>query len=565
MTKSILHYFIIILIVALLSSCFISATLISNSLLSTTKQDMLYSLKLIDYAMDYQQPLEEQIEKLNPLAYSDQTRISIINKKGDVVADTGSESVSENHAQRQEVQEALLNQEGYARRRSETTNENMLYVAIYSQGYILRLSIPYNGLIDHLPSLIPALSISAIVSFGIAYFLSRKLAFTISKPIIEISESLDQMSNDFRFDLKQYDYQEFNIIVDTIRNLSHRLRKSMREVKLERIKMDEILKQMNEGFVLLDENYKILSINAKAVSILGDMKPYDQFMDYLYYPDIINALENNVPKQEIQIKINHSIYACYISRINLGTTLLFVDITVAKKAEKMRSEFFSNVSHELKTPMTSIRGYSDLLVQGLVLDESQKQNMLKKIQDEVTSMSTLINDILMLSRIENMDVEVEMMPMKMKGLVEEVLESYEVEIAQHGISVHADFKEMIYVGNHQQIYTLFNNVIGNAIKYNQDYGSVDIEIEALGDAMKIVVKDTGIGIPIADQARVFERFYRVDKGRSKQRGGTGLGLAIVKHIVSHYNGTIYLTSHLNQGTTIEIILPQQNISQEKGT
>lgn len=561
MTKSILHYFIVILIVALLSSCFISATLISNSLLSTTKQDMLYSLKLIDYAMDYEKPLEEQILKLNPLAYSDQTRISIIDEKGDVVADTVSEDISENHLERQEIQDAIHYREGYAQRRSETTNQNMLYAAIFSQGYILRLSIPYNGLIDHLPSLIPALSMSAIVSFGIAYFLSRKLAFTISKPIIEISESLDQMSDDFRFNLKQYDYQEFNIIVDTIHNLSHRLRKSMREVKLERIKMDEILKQMNEGFVLLDENYKILSINAKAISILGNMKPYDQFMDYLYFPDIINALENKVPKQEIQMKINHSIYACYISRIDLGTTLLFVDITVAKRVEKMRSEFFSNVSHELKTPMTSIRGYSDLLAQGLVQDETQKHNMLKKIQDEVTSMSTLINDILMLSRIENMDVEVEMTPMKMKSLVNDVLESYEIEIAQHSIHIHKDFNDMIYVGNHQQIYTLLNNIIGNAIKYNKDGGEVYIDVVTVEEAMKIIVRDTGIGIPLADQARVFERFYRVDKGRSKQRGGTGLGLAIVKHIVSYYKGTIHLTSELEKGTIIEIILPQQTLKE----
>lgn len=561
MTKSILRYFIIILIVALLSSCFISATLISNTLLSTTKQDMLYSLKLIDYAMDYQKPLEEQIEKLNPLAYSDQTRISVIDTQGNVVADTVSESVSENHAKRQEVIDALGHKEGYARRQSETTNQNTLYVAIYNQGYILRLSIPYNGLIDHLPSLIPALSISAIVSFVIAYILSRKLAFTITKPIIEIGESLDQMSEDFRFDLKKYDYQEFNVIVETIGNLSHRLRKSMREVQLERIKMDEILKQMNEGFVLLDENYKILSINAMAITILGNMKTYDQFMDYLYYPEIINALETNIPKQEIQIKINHNIYACYISRIDLGTTLLFVDITATKKAEKMRSEFFSNVSHELKTPMTSIRGYSDLLVQGLVQDEKQKQVMLGKIQIEVNNMSTLINDILMLSRIENMDLEVEMMPMKMKGVVEEVIESYEVELSRHFITIHTQFDDIIYTGNHQQIYTLLNNLIGNAIKYNKDYGEVFINIESLGEAIKIIVKDTGIGIPLADQSRVFERFYRVDKGRSKQRGGTGLGLAIVKHIVSHYNGTIHLNSELNRGTTIEIILPQQTIKE----
>ena len=557
MTKSILRYFLIILIVTLLSTCLISATLISRSLLDTTKQDMLYSLKLIDYAIDYQKPLEEQIEVLNPLAYSPQTRISIINQSGQVVADTVKQAISENHGDRQEVQEAISEGVGYAQRQSETTHENLLYVAYFHNDYILRLSIPYNGLMEYVPTLIPVFSMSALVSLVIAFFLSRKLAITISKPIIEISDSLDHMSDDFRFELKQYDYQEFNIIIDTIHNLSHRLRKSMREVKLERIKIDEILKQMNEGFVLLDENYKILSINAKAITILGDMKPYDQFLDYLYYPDIIQALNNNVPKQEVQIKINHSIYACYISRIDLGTTLLFVDITASKKAEKMRSEFFSNVSHELKTPMTSIRGYSDLLAQGYIQDEKQIKMMLNKIQNEVTNMSTLINDILMLSRIENMDIEVEMTPIKMKPLVLDVLESYAVEVKNHDIHIHSDFQDMEYIGNHQQIYTLLNNVIGNAIKYNQDHGEVDIQIDSQGDAMRIVVSDTGIGIPLADQSRIFERFYRVDKGRSKQRGGTGLGLAIVKHIVSHYKGTIHLTSELDKGTTIEIILPQQ--------
>ena len=156
-----------------------------------------------------------------------------------------------------------------------------------------------------------------------------------------------------------------------------------------------------------------------------------------------------------------------------------------------------------------------------------------------------------------MDIEAEIMPLKMKGIVDEVLESYEVEIAKHDIHIEYDFDEMTYMGNHQQIYTLLNNLIGNAIKYNKDHGQVFVDIEAQGDGMKIVVEDTGIGIPLADQGRVFERFYRVDKGRSKQRGGTGLGLAIVKHIVSTYKGTISLKSELNVGTTIEIVLPQQ--------
>lgn len=558
MTKSILRYFIIILIVALLSSCTISAMLVSNGILDTTKHDMLYSLKLIDYALDYDAPLESQIEKLNPLAYSDDTRISVIDVQGDVVADTARDSISENHLERQEIQEALKNGEGYAQRKSETTGEETLYVALYNHDdYVVRLSIPYHGITDYLSTLVPAFAISSVVSFVIAFILSRKLAVTISKPIIEISDSLDHMSKDFRVYLKDYDYQEFNVIVDTIYNLSHRLRKSMREVKLERVKIDEILKQMNEGFVLLDENYKILSINEKAISILGNMKVHDHILDYLYFPDIIRALQNNITKQQVEIKIEENIYACYISRVDFGTTLLFVDITASKKAEKMRSEFFSNVSHELKTPMTSIRGYSDLLAQGVVQGDKQKQIMLEKIQTEVDSMSRLINDILMLSRLESMDVEAEMMPIKMKSIVDEVLESYEVEIAKHDIHMKYDFDDIVYEGNHQQIYTLLNNIIGNAIKYNKDHGEVSIDIETQGDGMKIVVEDTGIGIPLADQGRVFERFYRVDKGRSKQRGGTGLGLAIVKHIVSHYKGTIDLKSELNVGTKIEIVLPHQ--------
>lgn len=378
MTKSILRYFIIILTVTLLSSSILSATLISNSLLSTMKNDMLYSLKLIDYAIHYDEPLNKQLDELNPLAYSDETRISIIDTSGNVIADTYLNSVSENHLNREEVQDALKDGVGYAKRKSGTTGENLLYVAYYSHNYILRLSVPYNGITDHLSSLIPALSVSIVVSFIISYFLSKKLAYTISKPIIEISESLDHMSKDYRFELNQYEYREFNIIVDTIRNLSHRLRKSIREVDLEREKIDEILKQMNEGFVLLDENYKVLSINAKAVSILGNIDVNDPFMDYLYYPEIINAMENNISEQVVEIKINHNIYACYISRIDLGTTLLFLDITASKKAEKMRSEFFSNVSHELKTPMTSIRGYSDLLAQGMIQDENQKEIDVKK-------------------------------------------------------------------------------------------------------------------------------------------------------------------------------------------
>jgi two-component system phosphate regulon sensor histidine kinase PhoR len=186
--------------------------------------------------------------------------------------------------------------------------------------------------------------------------------------------------------------------------------------------------------------------------------------------------------------------------------------------------------------------------------------MIHKISNEVNNMSRLINDILMLSSLESKTVETEMLPLKMKSIVLEVLESYEIDIDKHDLHVHIHFDEIDYIGNHQQMYTLLNNIIGNAIKYNKDGGNVDIDMVRAQDDIKIIVKDTGIGIPKADQTRIFERFYRVDKGRSRQLGGTGLGLAIVKHIVSLYNGTIHLTSELDIGTTIVIVLPMQRMN-----
>lgn len=562
MTRFILRYFIIILIVTLLSSCLISATLISNSLLETTKKDMLYSLKLVHYAIDETKPLDKQVEALNPLAYSNDTRLTIIDIKGQVLADTLPQNVSENHLGRQEIKDAIHTGVGYAQRHSDTINQNMLYVAYYQGDYIIRLSIPYDGIFDHISTLIPGLSISALISFVIAFVLSKRLAYRISKPMIEINEGLENMTDDFRFDLKTYEYSEFNNIVETIENLSHRLRKSMREVKLEKTKIDEVFKLMNEGFVLLDEKNKVLSINKKAITILGHIEVGSSFIDALDYPQLIQAINNHVYQQVVEMKMNHNIYFCYISKMKLGTSLLFVDMTASKKAEKIRSEFFSNVSHELKTPMTSIKGYSDLLAQGYVQEEKQKLYMINKIQDEVNNMSTLINDILMLSRLENMDIEVEMSHLKIKQIVEEVLESYEVEMMQHHIHVDCHFNDIVFVGNYQQILTLFNNLIGNAVKYNKEYGAVFINVIEEKKAIKIVVEDTGIGIPIADQPRIFERFYRVDKGRSRQRGGTGLGLAIVKHIVMYYKGTIRLESELDKGTSIEIVLPQQSMKND---
>ncbi len=555
MNKSILRYFIVILFVTLCLSSTISGTLISNNLLKSTEENLLYSLKLINYSLERDIPFDQQLDNINPLAYSDNTRISIIGYDGVVVADTYKEEVMENHLSREEVKEAIEQGIGYATRQSATAKQSLLYVAYDAGDYIIRISIPYRGILDHLPSLIPALSFSIVTSLIISFVLSIRLANKITYPITKINENLTHMGADFRIDLPYFDYDEFNEVSSTLRDMSHRLRKSLKEVQLERMKIDEILSQMNEGFVLLDERHRLLSINDKAISILGAMNIHDIVTDYVYYPELLNALTRDEEKQEVEIKVEGLIYVCYINKIELGTTLLFVDMTLNKKIEKMRREFFSNVSHELKTPLTSIKGYSELLAQGLVSDENQKITMLNKIQNEVNNMSRLINDILLLSKLENMELKTERISVHLGDLSQDILDSFIVEINKRELHVSVEHDDIEYICDPQQMYTVMSNLISNAIKYNVDQGYLNIKIFKKNNHVYIQVSDSGIGISHIDQTRIFERFYRVDKGRSRQLGGTGLGLAIVKHTVSQYKGTIDVTSVLHKGTTITVKLP----------
>lgn len=560
MRQSILRYFISLLLVSL---CICSATsifIISGSMQHDSEREMMYSVKLIEYNLDYSGDLNKQIETLNPLAFSDDTRISVIDKNGKVLADTYKKDISSNHIKREEVQEALHspNHVGYAKRRSETTNQPLLYAAYYKDNHIVRLSIPYSGIWGYFPELIPAFVISILVSVLFSYILARKLSKIVTQPLTEISESLNNMTEDYRFELPTTDYEEFTPIIDTLENLSHRLRKSMRETRFEQDKINAILRKMEEGFILLDENGMILSVNDSAIKILGPLKEKDNLVDHISYPELINALNSAPKKQRIELKIHDFDYQCAISRLPFGTALFFVDITAMKNSQKMREEFFSSVSHELKTPITAIRGYSELLSQGFINDENQKKMMLSKIQTEVTNMSSLINDILMLSRLDSDDLIVEKVPVKMQALMKDISEDYEGLLLKYKVELHTDVDPITYVGNGSQIETLISNLVSNAIKYNKEDGHVYVHIYSKKDNMVIEVKDTGIGIPLADQGRVFERFYRVDKGRSRIKGGTGLGLAIVKHIVSYNKGTVKLHSQLGEGTCITITLPNKS-------
>ena len=225
--------------------------------------------------------------------------------------------------------------------------------------------------------------------------------------------------------------------------------------------------------------------------------------------------------------------------------------------EKMiRQEFFSNASHELKTPITSIRGYAELLENGMATDKNMEMEFLSRIKRETENMTNLINDILMISRLETKEAEVIITEVRLCPLVEEVCTSLKPLAEEYQVIIMTNCKPLSIKANAGQLKELFNNLIINAIKYNKPNGKVFVTVTAEANDIVVIVEDTGVGIPEEAKQRVFERFYRVDRGRSKKVGGTGLGLSIVKHVVNYYNGTIEMDSHLDVGTKFTIRLPK---------
>ncbi len=222
----------------------------------------------------------------------------------------------------------------------------------------------------------------------------------------------------------------------------------------------------------------------------------------------------------------------------------------------VRQEFFSNASHELKTPITSIRGYTELLLGGFTTEEATSKDFMKRILTETENMTNLINDILMISRLETRDYEIETTELRMAMLLQDMIKTLQPIAVKQGVHLQTECKPAIINANKQHMRELLLNLIGNAIKYNKPNGMVYVTITTLGRDLLIVVKDTGLGIPKESQVRVFERFYRVDKGRSRTVDGTGLGLSIVKHIVNFYGGNITLESELNVGSTFTVRLPK---------
>lgn len=568
MKNAVLKRFVFITLITLVVSTLVCLWLVGDYNLNQTKASMIDAVKLIDYSLDYSKDINEQINKINPLIVDSSSRITVIDKNGVVLGDTYKGiNYEDNHLQRPEVVEALKNGRGIDVRMSDTTNDRMLYVAqvCSDNEHILRVSVPYNGKVYLALWMLPAVVLSSIFAFIVSVLFSRHFTNTVSKPLQQVTDEIRKIQDgDYSSPLKVYEYDEITQIASAAHNLAQKIKLTMEEIVTERNKAQYVLNNMSEGLVLCDKNGYVSSMNKVANVVLGcgNVPIGKHIVNYTRNIDVINGVADAYNKGKTVIfdfdAPDGRIISANITRAtensDIGVIMVLIDVTTDRETQKLRQEFFSNASHELKTPITSIQGYSELLTSGMEYPPEQKKEFLLRIKKEAQNMTTLINDILMISRLEAGTTVQSKNEFDISLMLDEILLSAKPMIDEQKLKVVCNCPSIIINAEYKRIYELFNNVIINAVKYNKPEGSVNINVNCAGKKLHFNVKDTGIGIPDVSQQRVFERFYRVDKGRSKKIGGTGLGLAIVKHIVNYYKGTVTLRSKLGEGTEIDILI-----------
>lgn len=486
---------------------------------------------------------------------ADRCRLTWIAADGSVLYDTRTDAESlENHASRAEVSQALATGIGESTRYSSTLMEKTMYYAQrLDDGTVLRISISRATVGMIAVGMIQPLLIVLIVALILSGLLARRLSRRIVDPLnsLDLEHPLD---NDA--------YEELSPLLKRIHHQHVEIQTQLRELREKTDEFTQITGSMREGLVLLDEHGSILSINAAAQALFGaDAQCVGRdFLTIERSHEISAAIQAAAADGHSEVRAERAGRVCQfdISRITsdgkfLGTVILAFDITEQEFAERNRREFTANVSHELKTPLQGIIGSAELIENGMVRPDDLPR-FVGHIHAEAARLVTLIDDIIRLSQLDEGDA-MPTEPVDLLAVSQEAAENLHDAAAARNVTVSVTGQPAVLPGVRRLIYEIVYNLCDNAIKYNRDGGRVDVTVAADAGGSSITVADTGIGIAPEHQARVFERFYRVDKSHSKASGGTGLGLSIVKHAVQYHHGRIELESTPGTGTTIRVVFP----------
>ena len=475
-------------------------------------------------------------------------RITWVDNQGKVLYDNESDAQTmDNHANREEIKEALKDGYGESVRYSKTLTTQSFYSAQrLDNGTVIRLSVTRHSILVLLFRMFQPLALILVLAFFLSLWLSRSIAKSVVGPLNRL---------DLDHPLENDAYEEISPLLRRIAR--HQKEVTEREVVIEQrqSEFDTIISKIKEGMVLLDNNCRIISINQAAQDILQTDQTClgKDMLQIIRNLSLNNWLEKGLQgrKQEGILQLYDSHYKVMVRPIQsedkvTGLALLFFDVTEQLQAEQLRREFTANVSHELKTPLHLISGYSEMLANDVVAQKDIPQ-FAEKIHSESQRMIQLVEDIIKLSHLDESE-ELAMEPVNLYQISEEVLESLSAKANERHINLHLLGEPAYITGNHALIHSLIYNLCDNAIIYNRDKGDVTVGITSNEDKIVLTVQDTGVGIAKDEQERIFERFYRVDKSRSKKLGGTGLGLSIVKHAVNQHHADIKVESQLGLGT-----------------
>ncbi len=492
-------------------------------------------------------------------------RVTFVDSDGTVQYDSDVDISSlGNHIERQEIKEAFSNGSGTITRMSDTIGEKTYYYAVRYNDGVLRFSRSIKSMYSVVFRLIPVM----IFIIGIVILISAVCSVRLSNGLVRPVKNLVSSINLFEKNkgTVKVEYEEFKPIAENIERLSERLSRYIKRLKREKQRFTLITDNMVEGMMLLDDKNTILSVNKSAVNFLNkdfELSEHQNILELSRNPELLKIISEVGEKNSSDgvVDIDGRSLRVFVNKSSnteqFGKIVLLVDVTTKVKNEIIRREFSSNVSHELKTPLTTIKGFGEMIEKGIITNAEDIKKYGGTIYRESERLLQLINDIIRLSEIEENAVK-ETEKLNLYEIAKETADVLQYKADNHEVNIYIGGKDAYMEGNSTHMSELFFNLMDNAVKYNNRGGSVWVTVEDKGEEISVSVKDNGIGISQEHTERIFERFYRVDKSRSKQTGGTGLGLSIVKHIVLEHGGSIKVNSKLGEGTEIIAILPKKN-------
>lgn len=483
-------------------------------------------------------------------------RLTWIDEDGTVLYDSEADvGKMENHLQREEVKEALAEGSGQSSRYSTTLLERRLYVTQKtSDGTVIRVSDSQRSILGLLLGMLQPILIMAVIAFGASFLLAWRLTKRVIRPLNEI---------DLNHPENNRTYEELQPLLDRLRIQQTQLAAQSRELQQKQKEFRAATSNMEEGLLILNSDMEIISVNHAASELLGISRyaTGQNLKEVGVFPHIEELFMQTLDgeRNEAPLQIEDRQFRLYASPVLSSDTvtavvIFMLDVTQKNLTEQLRREFTANVSHELKTPLQTISGSAELLAEGLVKQEDTAE-FAARIHRESRRLIALIDDIIGLSQLDEETEARKKEEIDLFAVAEHGVSQLAVEAKARGVGISLTGRSTMVNGDLTLLESIVHNLCDNAIKYSEAGSDVEVNVEEIDDMASLTVKDHGIGIPKEDQARVFERFYRVDKSRSKAVGGTGLGLSIVKHAVQQHDGSIELESEPGEGTTIRVMIP----------